>query len=57
MAGCTKVEEQKHVHGPGCGHKAIAHDGQSIAVGTGAVRTGTDEPNKSYILKMPEAVK
>jgi WD40 repeat protein len=36
---------------------AVAPDGKSIAVGTGPIRTGTDEPNKSYVLKMPEAVK
>jgi WD40 repeat protein len=36
---------------------AIAPDGQSLAVGTGAIRTGTDEANKSFVLKMPAVVK
>jgi hypothetical protein len=36
---------------------AIAPDGQSLAIGTSAPRTGADEANRSYILKMPAVVK
>ena len=27
MSECTKHEQHDHVHGPGCGHQAVEHDG------------------------------
>jgi hypothetical protein len=28
-ATCTKHEEHTHIHGPNCGHTAVAHDGHT----------------------------